>query len=249
MTSQRSVLIILFVLSLVSLTLCEGVVPKKVGRDLLKEWKTMKSDEQGRIWGITFIACTAFFVAITIFNSNLELSKNHAEIARYEAEISYVDKMTTEIMVCSLQDQKQGIHYFENPIIRKSHDSQLRKTERNLEKKKKNMANLDRDIEDMTERNQKYKSQMAQYKKAMGTALTGGFLGAFGIGGGVNTDAQVTAEIEVQVEDAPLVEVEVAAEVEVEVAVDVEVEVAANVEVEVEIDGEVDGEAPEDDLL
>merc|ERR1712194_768920 len=210
-----------------------------------KEWNTMKSEEQGRIWGITFIACTAFLIAIVIFNSNLELTKNKAEIMRYEAEIEYVDKMTTEIMVCSLQDQKQGIHYFDNPIMKMAKDSQLKRTERNLTKKKKNMASLDKDIVDMTERNAKYKDQMKTFKKSMGTALGSGLFGAMGIsagdGLGVNPEMQVTAEIEVEVEvETPVFEVEV--EVEIEAPV---VEVEVEIEVGVDVDG--NAEAPEHD--
>merc|ERR1712086_389215 len=227
MTTQHSVLVTFLMLSLVAFAACEDVPKKKLGRDLTKEWNTMKSEEQGRIWGITFIACTAFLIAIVIFNSNLELTKNKAEIMRYEAEIEYVDKMTTEIMVCSLQDQKQGIHYFDNPIMKMAKDSQLKRTERNLTKK----------------------------KKSMGTALGSGLFGAMGIsagdGLGVNPEMQVTAEIEVETEGAPLVQVEVEVETPVfEVEVEVEIEApVVEVEVEIEVGVDVDGnaEAPEHD--
>lgn len=81
-----------------------------------------------------------FLVIIYAYTAAVELQENLTQINKWEADINQVDNESNK-QIASLLDVKDGIHFFENPILSKKAKSDIKTmSEMKLEKMEKQNA-------------------------------------------------------------------------------------------------------------
>lgn len=85
--------------------------------DIIKIWDGQYEQEKEKIWVMMVVVFVIMLFLLWIYTASVELEKNKEIIAIQESEIKQVSNFYNKATIVSLQDKKDQIIFFDNPII------------------------------------------------------------------------------------------------------------------------------------
>ena len=125
-----------------------------------------QQSQKETITRILIICLILFIIAVVIWkvwSLSKTLAKNTKLMEEFEQQIENIEDGSEEYVISSINDMREGIHFFENPLRMygfSDHVTKMQELNKKIYRLKREIAIGEGDIENLKERNDWYKNQI-----------------------------------------------------------------------------------------